>query len=111
MIRGQPKFDGIAIGEFTAIFLGPTLEFTAKAAFTNSKTGETHGWTKHTHWSKNTIAKLQELRAAMEMDLGQEHFEGGGEVLVGPSGATTPRGLAPDGGLGEHLGDEKVPSI
>lgn len=113
MIRGQPKFDGLAVAKFNVSFLGSTLEFVAEAAFTDSKTGQTHGWTRNTQWSPATIEKLKELRALMETDLGGLHLDGGGEVLVGPTTVMNAarRGLAPDGGLGEHLGDEKVPQV
>lgn len=111
-IKGQPKFDAMALGEFSAKFLGGIhqLEFTAKAAFVDSKTGETHGWTHAgtATWSPATIEKLKELRALMEVDLGRLHMEGGGEVLVGPAsvGSAVPSDF--EGGLGEHLGGRQV---
>lgn len=112
MIRGNPKFDSITVAKFEASFLGPTLNFTAEAAFANSRTGQTHGWTKNTTWSPATIEKLKELRSLMELDLGAMHLEGGGEVLVGPTSVATTRGLAPEGGgLGEHLGGDTVPQV
>jgi hypothetical protein len=105
VIRGVPKFDGIAIGEFTVNFMGQTLEMRAKAAFVDSKTGSTHGATEHRHWSEMTIEKLKELRAAMELDLGQLHFEGGGSLLL-----TAAQGRQADegGGLGDHVGGGQV---
>jgi hypothetical protein len=100
VIRGNAKFDSISVGEFSGSFLGSTLAFEAKAAFVNSKTGDTHGWTKNGQWSPPVIEKLKELRALMEIDLGRLHLEGGGEVLVSTS-AGLPR--ASGGGLGEHF--------
>lgn len=111
MIRGAPKFDGIAVGEITASFVGPTLSLEAKAAFANSKTGDTHGWTKNTQWSPGVIEKVRELRALMELDLGRIHFEGGGEMLVTTSNTASGLGGGGGGGLGEHLGGESVPSV
>lgn len=109
MIRGNPKFDSVSVGEGTFNFLGSTLQFEAKAAFVNSRTGDTHGWTKNTQWSAGVIEKLKELRALMEVDLGQLHLENGGEVLVtttSSAGGGIPP--APVPGLGEHLKDQQV---
>ena len=109
MIRGNPKFDSVSVGEGNFSFLGSTLQFEAKAAFVNSKTGDTHGWTKNTQWSPPVVEKLKELRALMEIDLGRLHLENGGEVLVttatGMGGGATP---TEHGGLGEHLDEKQV---
>jgi hypothetical protein len=109
MIKGYAKFDSIVVGELTAAFIGPTLDFKAKAAFVDSKTGQTHGWTTSQTWSPPVIAKLKELRELMEMDLGAVHFEGGGEVV---SNTVTPQRVGPAAtGLSEHVGeisDEQV---
>ena len=111
MIRGTPKFDGIAVGEGSFSFLGPTIHLEAKAAFVNSKTGDTHGWTKHTQWSPTVIAALHELRGLMEMDLGRSHMANGGDELVTATSATTPRAVAVEtGGLGEML-NSSVPQV
>lgn len=98
MIRGTPKFDGLAVGEFTANFLSPTIRLHAKAAFIDTKSGATCGWTEGTNWSPDTLAKVQELRLAVERDLAMMHFSGGGEQ---PMAVSTP---ALTQGLGEHLG-------
>jgi hypothetical protein len=108
MIKGNPKFDGVTIGEFTAIFMGPTLDFKAKAAFVNSKTGQTHGWTTNQTWSPPVVAKLQELRALMEADLGAVHFEGGGEQHEAP---TQRHDVRPPTGLGEHVGEGGIEQV
>ena len=110
MIRGTPKFDGVVVGEIKIVFTGLQLQFEAKAAFVDSKTGETHGWTNATAsaWSPITIDKMKELRALMELDLGKLHLEGGGEVLVGPTGVAPHTSAGFEGGLGEHLGGGQV---
>jgi hypothetical protein len=110
MIKGVTKFDGVAVGEFTAVFTGPTLDFRAKAAFVDSKTGETHGWTTNQTWSPTTITKLKELREMMEVDLGMKHLESGGEL--------TPNTISPQRGsphiptgLGEHVNEGGVEQV
>jgi hypothetical protein len=108
MIKGNTKFDAIAVGEFTAAFIGPTLEFKAKAAFVDSKTGQTHGWTTNATWSPPTIEKLKELRLLMEADLGAMHLEGGGEAV---HNVIAPRAPQVPTGLGEHVGEGGVDSI
>jgi hypothetical protein len=109
MIRGSAKFDSIAVGEIAVSFLGPTVTVEAKAAFVNSKSGETHGWTKNTQWTPAVIEKLRELRALMEVDLGQIHLEGGGEILVTTAANTSSSvGAEASGGLGERFGGGQV---
>jgi hypothetical protein len=104
----------MAIGEMNAKFIGgmQQLEFTAKAAFVSSRTGDTHGWTNAgtSVWSPETIEKLKELRALMEIDLGRLHLEGGGEALIGPSSTATSvsKGSEGPGGIGEHIGGGQV---
>jgi hypothetical protein len=108
MIKGHAKFDGLAIGEFTAIFIGPTLDFKAKAAFIDTTTGQTHGWTSNQTWSRAVVEKLHELKQLMEIDLGALHLEAGGEpprdaVAAQPGSAHT--------GLGEYVGDAGVDQV
>jgi len=104
MIRGTAKFDGLALGEGSFNFLGPTTHLEAKAAFINSQTGDTHGWTKNIAWSPAVMEKLKELRALMEADLGRIHLSGGD--FASPYSAPN----RPDmGGLGEHL--ETTPQV
>lgn len=100
MIRGSAKFDGIAIGNISVDFLGPTLTMTCKAAFVDSTSGNTHGYTTGASWSPETIQKLKELKEAMERDLGRVHFAGEGTTT--PLGAST---TAEASGIGEHLAD------
>lgn len=100
MIRGAAKFDALALGELTVSFLAPgNPQMKAKAAFVNSRTGSTHGWTtaEAGAWGKDTIAKLAELRALLERDLAAIHLDSVDE-LTGPT-PTSPSGLT--GGLGE----------
>jgi hypothetical protein len=99
MIRGTPAFDGVALGELNVSFLGTTLVMNAKAAFVNTRTGNTHGFCTHQHWSEETITKLRELRSAMELDIGRVQLQYGG---------------APDpdvldmSGLSDHVGGSQV---
>lgn len=103
------KFDGIRVAEITVNFLEVSASVSAKAAFVNTKTGATHGWTTGKRWSDETMAKLVELREMMERDLAAIHFEDGSSS----SSPTTSSGGLRDGfqGLGEHLGgtEEGVP--
>lgn len=110
--RGTPKIDGIAVGEFTAVFLGEK-GVRAKAAFINTRTGDTLGWTTNAQWSAATRLKLEELKALMEADLAGMYFEGDGGATptTGPQGGLRFGGEEPapaQGGLGEHLG---IPSV
>ena len=104
MIRGQAKFDGITMGEFSANFLSPTVELKCKAAFINQGTGATHGWTNGASWSPETIQKLNELKESMEKDLGKVHFVGGGESFFSGNSTSSGGTMGPSG-LGEHIDD------
>lgn len=105
------KFDGIRVAEITVSLLEAPAVISAKAAFVNTKTGTTHGWTTCKSWSKETVEKLKELRDAMERDLAATHFEDGAIT----SSPTTASGGVRDAfqGLGEHLGaaEEPVPQV
>lgn len=100
VISGNIKFSGIAIGELTVNRMGPTLKMEAKAAFVDPKTGVTHGWTTGSQWSKETVAKLNELFLLMEADLAKAHFVDAGTSDDGPVTISRPTGV---GGLGEHV--------
>lgn len=108
-IEGHPKFNTLALATVSVNFLKPTLELKAVAAFTDSESGHTHGWTRGDGgvWSKETLKKLQELKLSMEQDLAALHFEGATKP-----GSTTAsqKGLGFSGGLLEHLGEE-APSV
>ncbi len=108
MIRGTMKFNGIAVGEFSVSFLGPTIKMVAKAAFVSPDSAAAHGWTEGTQWQPDTMAKLNELRALMERDLGLIHFVSGTEVR----GDTRVPVSQAVGGLAEHLQqDSDAPSV
>lgn len=108
MIRGTPKFDGVACAEGSFNFFGTGPALVSKAAFINTKTGDTHGWTENKVWSRATVEKLQELRALMDIDLGVRHLENGGESLAGPEAPAAAKGGFGDAnsGLGERLGSD-----
>lgn len=103
------KFDTIRVAEISVNLLETPALISAKAAFVNTKTGATHGWTTCKSWSEETVAKLRELRESMERDLANTHFEDGSSS----SSPTTSGGSVREGfqGLGEHLGttEEGVP--
>jgi hypothetical protein len=93
---GIPKFDGVAVLEISVDFKGPSGKVEAVAAFVDTTTGETHGWTKGvgTTWSNQTKERLQALRESMEEDLAARSF---GDRRSATRAADV-------GGLGEHLG-------
>ena len=96
-VTGTPVFDAIAIAEVSINLLKKTL--TAEAAFVNTKTGATHGWTKGEGaiWSEETRAAVAALTAAIERDLARQHF--------GSAETSLPASAQPASGLGEHLSD------
>lgn len=110
MIVGAAKFNSLALGELTVKFLGPSVHIEAKAAFVDTRTGQTHGWTKNEQWGPAVVEKLKELRALMELDFGKLHFDNGGDTLVGDVGPVRSAARPEEGGLGEHL-TEKVEQV
>ena len=94
---GTPEFDGITITTVEVDLL--TKSLTAKAAFVNTKTGATHGWTEGggTIWSTETKAAVAALVASMEKDLAAVHLGGPRETQGFNSALSS--------GLGEHLAD------
>lgn len=102
MIPGTPKFNGLVVAEISVDFLKSTAK--AKAAFINTLTGETHGWTEgsNTIWSEQTKIKLRDLREAMEADLAVVHF--GDAVRPNTPASSSP--FPTKDGLGEHLGSD-----
>lgn len=105
MIRGTLKADGVVVSEGSFSFRGTSITLQGKAAFVSTRTGGTYGWTECTTWSPETVAKLQELLALMEVDLGRIHLVEGGETVTGPSSlaGTEPRGIGGKGGIGEYV--------
>lgn len=102
------KFNAIRVAEVTLNLVEATASITAKAAFVDTVSGQTHGWTTGRSWSEETMAKVRELRESMERDLERLHFDDGAS-----SPTTTSGGGLRDGfkGLGEELGavEEPVP--
>lgn len=99
MIKGTVRFDGLAVSTINADLTKPQLHLEAVAAFVDSSTGETHGWTKATGpvWSKDTLLKFRELTQSMEEDLSKLHLLGASSS----STETTPSKSI--GGIGEHV--------
>ena len=104
-------FNGIALGELNVDFLSTPSKVVAKAAFINTQTGATHGWTTCHQWAPDTMERLRELRALMERDLAAIHFADASGVQ--PLTSTTRSGglQSEMKGLGERLGApvEEVP--
>ncbi len=109
MKLGVLKVDAVKVGAFEVDLMNPPSgKLTAKAAFINSKTGHTHGWTNHMVWSPATLLKLRELVESMELDLASAHFVEGGEASSTTGGGlfeSSPQHSEPNSprGLGEHL--------
>ena len=69
-IQGTPKFNAVAVMEISAIsFRNGVGQFTASGAYVSTETGSTYGKTTITHFSKETMALLAELRNSIEMDM------------------------------------------
>jgi len=98
-------FNGIALGELNIDFLATPSKVVAKAAFINTQTGATHGWTTCHQWAPDTMERLRELRALMERDLAAIHFADASSG-PGPTTSTTRSGglQSEMKGLGELLG-------
>lgn len=108
-VKGVPKFDSVTMGDINADFKKATISLGGVAAFVDSETGQTHGWTRGEGpvWSKETMLKLQELKDSMEHDLARVHF---GDDVIQSNGENTRAGLAFPRGIGEHIGVD-TPSI
>jgi hypothetical protein len=96
-VTGTPVFDAVALTTIEIDLMERSL--TAKAAFVNTKTGSTHGWTQGAGaiWSEETKAAARVLAVSMENDLAKLHF---GTRPEAQSSQPTARS-----GLGEHLTD------
>lgn len=109
MIKGVVRFDGLTISNIMVDFTKQQLHIEATAAFVDSNTGETHGWTKAGGrvWSKESMQKLKELTELMERDLANLHLtETSGAPKEGSNLIT--RNL---GGISEHIGTGDAPSV
>lgn len=103
MIRGSPKFDALSVAKISIDYLKNPIEIDVQAAFINTGTGDTHGWTRGSPgWSDETRGLMNALRVSMERDLAARHLSG----VEGAPGAATYTGGGPQqpSGLGEHLG-------
>jgi hypothetical protein len=98
-ITGTPVFDAIAIATVEINVLEKSLG--AKAAFVNTRNGETHGWTEGNGaiWTKETKDAAAALIAAMERDLAALHLGTAPEAQKANSPSS------PVSGLREHLTD------
>ncbi len=109
-VQGVPKFNEIVLGDISADFKKATISLSGVAAFVDSDTGMTHGWTKGDGpiWSKETMIKLQDLRKAMEQDLAKVHFS---ERSIQGKGEHAKPGLPfQPMGIGQHIGVD-TPSV
>lgn len=80
-IQGTPKFNAITLMRIEAIdFTQGSPQLAAHGAFISTESGDTFGRTTCRHFSKSTLEKLMELRAAMEEDLAALVFEGTGDT-------------------------------
>jgi len=101
MIQGSPKFDGIAVAKIEIDFLKNPVHIEVQAAFINTKTGDTHGWTRGGNvFSDRTRTLLLQLRDSMEQDLADRHFSTGGSSL----NTSGPPRAEHVGGISEFLG-------
>lgn len=99
-VKGAPKFDTLAVAELTVDFKGQGVGVSVKAAFVSSTTGHTHGWTQSNGpWTQRTQELLAQLRASLEADMGDKHFEGATDPTSG--NVSSPKAT----GLGELLRD------
>lgn len=108
-VIGIPAFNAVAILKIDPInFATNDVRLIGHGAFVNADTGVTYGQTTCTHWSKRTLEKLAELRAAMEEDLASL-------VFVRSSTPTSPGPVLSQtepGGIGESVrGSTDAPQL
>lgn len=100
-IAGSPKFNALTLLEIEAIdFSNRGHSITAHGAFIDTKTGATYGSTTCTHWSKQTLDALEELRNHMEQDMANLVFE-----MEGTTASGGPLFDPEPGGIGEHAAE------
>ena len=105
-VKGTPAFDTLAVSRINIDFMPSQATIEVTAAFANSQTGQTHGWTKGNGlaWSKETLMAIRTLRERMAEDLAKLHFK---EFSVAePGGGAKPSGSS---GIAEHLGSAPTP--
>ncbi len=104
-MKGTPKFDTLTILLIKSDMTKLPHSLEAEAAFLDSTTGATHGWTKgsSSFWSEQTMNHFKELKKSMEKDMCKLHFS----YLVDEEEKKT--GLVITG-LAEHLSDP-TPSV
>ncbi len=96
-VIGTPAFNAVALLKIDSIsFATKDVSLVGHGAFVNTDTGSTYGQTSCRRWSKRTLEKLDELRAAMEEDLAALVF-----VTRAASGSEGP--VLEPGGIGESL--------
>lgn len=103
-VTGTLNADGLSIGRITVDLLQQNPKVTALAALINTKTGKTLAWSEGEGgvWSNSTMAKLKELREAMEEDMAKALFS----EYTSTHRSVRGRGVSVDGaGLSEHLGE------
>jgi hypothetical protein len=102
MKTGTMKANALRIAEIQVDYTTPGGTMKAKAAFVNTTSGFTHGWTTHHVWSQETLKRLADLREAMELDLAKAHFQTTNEASIqtDSDGQT----VQSHQGLAEHLG-------
>lgn len=110
MIKGAPRFDGLTVSKIEVDFFKNPIHIEAMAAFINTVTGDTHGWTRSNNaWSEETRELLQKLRESMERDLSKRHLTDGAIASPQPGLKMGDKSV---GGLGEHIGSETdAPSV
>jgi len=107
-VHGTLKADGLAVAKITIDFLQNPVKIHALAALVHTRGGQTLAWTEGNGsiFSTETMQKLQELREAMEIDLGRSVFADGVTTDV-----AEPSTGVRVGGLGEHLGAAAVADV
>ncbi len=102
----EAKFDRIVLMKLTVELTSAQAEMTATGAFVNTRTGQTHGSTKGSTWSEETVQALVRLRESIEADMERVHFAD--DRLSSPS----PLKPGPTTGLGEYLKkDDKTDEV
>lgn len=106
-VQGTPKFNAVTLLEIGAItFRSGVGQFAAYGAYVNTETGATYGKVPCTHFSKESMALLDELRRSIEMDLALTvlHVDGAGDTSpMAMRGNVAP---SEPSGIGEYAGGE-----